>query len=97
MEEYADEGTAIEAMGGLKKLVQIRVKTPGELGIRAEKISTLAFPGELRHNSVIQSQLAYLYVEALQNERIQHDVIKEALVMLSVAIALAKDSQGIWV
>lgn len=35
-------------------------------------------------------------MEALQNEYMQHDVIKEAPVKLSVAIALAKDSQGIW-
>lgn len=40
--------------------------------------------------------LADLYGEALQNERIGHDVIKEAPVKLSEVVALAKDSQEIW-
>lgn len=59
-------------------------------------MTTLAFPGEVRDNPVIQAQLADLYVEAIQDESIQHDVSKEAQVKLSVAIALAKDSQKIW-
>lgn len=44
-EEYADEGTEIEAMRSLIKLVQIRGETPGELRVRTEKMATLVFPG----------------------------------------------------
>lgn len=44
----------------------------------------------------MQAQLADLYVEPLQIERIWQDVIKEAPVKLSAAVVLAKDSQGIW-
>lgn len=96
VEEYANEETAIEAMRSLMKLVQIRGKTLGKLGVRAKKMPTLAFPGEVRDNTAIQAQLVDLYIEALQNEYIRHDVIKEALVKLSVAIALAKYNQRIW-
>lgn len=44
----------------------------------------------------MQAQMADLYVEAPQNERVQHNVIKEAPVKLYAAVALAKDSQGVW-
>lgn len=44
VEEYANEETAIEAMRSLMKLVQIRGETLEKLGVRAEKMATLAFP-----------------------------------------------------
>lgn len=47
--EYADEGTAIEAIRSFMKLVQLRNKNPGELGVRTEKLATLAFPEEQCH------------------------------------------------
>lgn len=80
--EYADEGTAIEVMRSLMKLVHLRNKTTGELGVRSENLATLDFPEELTNNAVMQAQLAELYIEALQNECIRHDVIKEASVKL---------------
>lgn len=42
VEEYAKEKTAIVAMRSLMKLVQIRGETFGNLGVRAEKMATLA-------------------------------------------------------
>lgn len=53
VEEYADEGTTIEAMRGLMKLVQVRGETPGELRVRAKKLATLVFPEEVIYNPVI--------------------------------------------
>lgn len=44
--EYADEGTAIEAMWGLIKLAQLKDETLEELRVSAEKMATLAFPEE---------------------------------------------------
>lgn len=41
-----------------------------------------------------QAQLADLYVEALGDARIRHDVMKEG--PLSAAVALARESQRIW-
>lgn len=35
-------------------------------------------------------------MEALSNEHVQHYIIKEALVKLSVPVVLAKDSQSVW-
>lgn len=56
-------------------------------------MAVLAFVKEVKENAAIQVQLANM--EALQNECIRHDVIKEAPVKLSAAIALAKNSQRI--
>lgn len=42
----------------------------------------------------MQAEKTGLYVEALHNEQVQHDVIKTAPVKLSAAVALAKDSRG---
>lgn len=53
----------------------------------------MVFPEE-RNKAVLQVQLANLYVEVLQNECIQHGIIKEAPV--KVAVALAKNSLRIW-
>lgn len=58
-------------------------------------MATLVFPGKVRENPVIQAQLADVHMETIQNEHIWHDVIKEAPVKLSVAIALAKNIQRI--
>lgn len=44
----------------------------------------------------MQAQLADLYVEALGDERVRHDVLKERPLRLPVAVELAKESQGIW-
>lgn len=71
--EYADEGTLIEAMRSLMKLAQLRDKSAGELGVRVEKLATVAFLEEVRNNTIMQAQLADLYVEVLQNECIQHE------------------------
>lgn len=54
IEQYADEGTATETMRSLIKLVQLKEETPGELGIRVEKLTTLAFPEEVRNNAIMQ-------------------------------------------
>lgn len=94
--EFADEGTAIEAMRALLKLTQLREETPGELGARAGRLSSLAFPEVVRDNAVMQAQLADLYVEALSDERVRHDVLKEGPLRLSAAIELARESQGVW-
>lgn len=80
----------IEAMRSLMKLVQLRDETSRELGVSAEKQDTLAFPKEMRNNTIMQAQLTNWYMEALQNERIRHDVIKEVPVKSSAAVALAK-------
>lgn len=55
----------------------------------------MPFSEEVRENIAKQAHLADLYVQAPQNEYIRHDVIKEAPIKLSVAIALAKDSERI--
>lgn len=78
------------------KLTQMKGESPGDLGVKAEKLATLAFTQEIRDNSAIQDQLVDLYVEALHNKRIRHDVIKKAATKLSTAIDLTKDSQKIW-
>lgn len=44
----------------------------------------------------MQDEVADLYLEALQNERIRHDLMKEAPVKLSAEVALAKNSQWMW-
>lgn len=41
-------------------------------------MATLAFTQEIRVNTTIQAQLVNLYLEALHNECIRHDVIKRA-------------------
>lgn len=92
--EFTDEGTAIEAMRALLKLTQLRDETPGELGARAGKLSSLAFPEVVRDNAVMQAQLADLYVEALSDERVRHDVLKEGPVRLSAAIELARRARA---
>lgn len=73
---------------------------PHEAGATEErnpggKLANLVFPEEERNKAVMQAQLANLYVEVLQNECIQHDIIKEALVKLLVVVALAENSLGI--
>lgn len=93
--KYADEGTIVEAMRGLMKLAHAKCEFPKELGVRNEELAVLAFQKEVKENAAIRVQLANLYLEALQNECIRHDVIKEAPVKLSAAIALAKKSQRI--
>lgn len=59
-------------------------------------MSALGFSEEVKENTAIQGHLAGLFVGALENERIRHDVIREALTMLSVAIGMAKDSEKVW-
>lgn len=44
------------------------------------KLSTIAFPEEVRENAGIQVQLVDLFVDTLKNEGIGHDMIKEALI-----------------
>ncbi len=56
----------------------------------------MAFPEVVRDNAVMEAQLADLYVEALSDERVRHDVLKEGPLRLSAAIELAKESQGVW-
>lgn len=76
-QEFANKGKVIEAMRALLKLVQLRNETPGELGTRVEKLATLAFLENVKDNAVMQVQLADLYVEALTDEHIRHNVLKE--------------------
>lgn len=76
-------------------LTQAMDKTTRELGARAMKLSTMAFPEEIRENAAIRVQLADLFVNALGNERIRYDEIKEAPIKLSMAINLAKDSEKV--
>lgn len=70
--------TNVVAIRGLVTLAQTKGKSLGQLGVRTEELAVLAFPGKVREKAAIQTQLADLYVEALQNERIRGDVIKEA-------------------
>lgn len=81
----------IEAMRDVMKLTQTRNETTKGLGARATKLSTIAYPGEVSENAAIQVQLADLLVDALKNECIRHDMIKEAPIGLSVAIDLCKE------
>lgn len=64
------------------KLAQAKIETPRELGTRATKLSALAFPEEAKENADIQAQLADLFVNALEKERIRYNVIKEAPIRL---------------
>lgn len=66
------------------------------IGGKGDELSTVAFPEELRENAAFQVYLADLYVDALGNERIRHDVIKEGRVILLVSINLAKDNERVW-
>lgn len=50
----------------------------------------------VRNNSAMQAQLADLYVEALGDERIHHDVLNEVSVKLQAAVTLARENQDIW-
>lgn len=54
--EYADEGTAVEAMRSLMKHAHVKDESPGELGTRAMKLSTLVFPEEIRKDTTVQAQ-----------------------------------------
>lgn len=62
-----------------------------ELGARATKLPTIAFPEEVRENAAIQIQLADLFMDVLG-----YDMIKEAPIRFSVAINLVKDSEKVW-
>lgn len=73
-QEFAYKGTAIEAM---RALLRLNLETSGDLGTRAERMATLAFPEEVKNNAVMQVQLTDLYVEVLSDERTRHDVLKE--------------------
>lgn len=64
-------------MRALLKLTQLRDEIPRDLGIRVEKLASLAFPEDVRANAVMQAQLADLYVEALSEERICHNVLRD--------------------
>lgn len=88
--EYADEGTAVEAIRSFMKLAQMKGESLGELGVKATKLSALDFPEEVRENAAIQADL---YEKVLQNEPIRHYVIKDAPVRLLIAITLARDSK----
>lgn len=94
-QEFANEGTAIESMRALLKMAQLKDETPGELGTRAEKLFLLTFPEEVKHNTIMQAQLADLYIEALSDGHIHHNVMKEGPLRFSPAVALAKESQGV--
>lgn len=59
------------------------------------KEESIIAPKEISENAAILIQLADLFVHCLENERIRHDVIKEAPTRLSVAIILAKDSEKV--
>lgn len=74
IKEYADDGTAIEAMRGLMELTQAWDYAPVELGARAMKLSLLVSPIEVKENVTIQPQLADFFIDELENERIKHDV-----------------------
>lgn len=69
--------TNLVAISGIITLAQTMGESLGELGVRAEKLAVLVFPGKVREKAAIQTQLADLYAEALQNERIRGDVMKE--------------------
>lgn len=60
------------------RLTQVRDETPGNLGEGATKLSDLVFPEEVKENAAIQAQLADFFVDVLENERIRHEVIREA-------------------
>lgn len=47
----------------------------------------------MRDNAAIQAELADLYVDERENERIRHDVIKEIPIRLLVPMRLAKDNK----
>lgn len=74
------------------RLTQARDGTPGELGARATKLSALGFSEKVKENAAIQGNLVGLFIGGLENERIRHDLIREASVRLSVA----KDNEKVW-
>lgn len=75
------------------RFTQARVKTSGELGSRATKLSALTFTEEVRENAAIQVQLPDLSVDSLWNECIRHDVIKEAPTRLSLSLVRPMSDQ----
>lgn len=94
-EEFADEGTAIEAMRTLLK--ELKDESPEDLGPWVEELASLAFAEDVTANAVLQAQLADLYVGGgLSEERIRPDVLNEGPLKLSAAVALSRESQGIW-
>lgn len=56
------------------RLAQERNEGPEELGKRAKRLASPAFPEEVRENAAIQVQLADLFVAALQDKHIQHEI-----------------------
>lgn len=70
--------TNVVAIRGIITLAQTMGESLGELGVRAEELAVQVFPGKVREKAAIHTQLAGLYAEALQNERITGDVIKKA-------------------
>lgn len=57
---------------------------------------TINFLEEVRENATIRVQLSVLFVDALEDDLIRNDVIKEAPMRLYVAIDLAKNSENLW-
>lgn len=57
IQEYANEWMAIEAMRGPMKLAQLKDETTRELGVRAEKLATLAFPEEVKTNAMMRAYI----------------------------------------
>lgn len=51
-------------MRNLMKLVQLINETPRVLRVRAEKLTTRAFPEKERNNTIMHGQLTDLFVEA---------------------------------
>lgn len=65
------------------------------LAARSTKLSALAVSEEVRENVAIQAQFSDFFVDALENERTRHHVIREASTRLSLAIDLAKYSEKV--
>lgn len=96
--EYADEGTAVESLRILIKLGQMKGESSEELGVRTEKLAALAFHEKVNENVAMQTQLPDQCMwKHLKTTRIRHDIIKEAPVKLTLAIAIAKDGDRILV
>lgn len=94
--EYTEDGTVIETTRCLIKLTEAGDETAGNSEAIATKLSSLAIPDEVKENAAIQAQLANLFTDALKNERIRQDVIKEVPIRFSLSRDLTKDDEKFW-
>ena len=95
--QYANERTAIEAVGKLFRLRQGESKNMRDLGEGIAGLAALAFPElKIRNSGPIQTLLADTYMDALSDREQRGDVLREEPSTLAEAIEEARNSERLW-